>query len=347
MFGSRKRRRLPFELPLSLPERDRSDAHGMAAGRLERAYTSVATRVNRYRKRGDRDAVLGRGALADAGTLWQAGMSDSGTSVRVLYALACLHWCRHQAADDDLLNDFQAALLLFARVGQREPDLVPRELRSSLGRGVTVDHRFIGPEHWGRVGILLLRRAEAAPDIRLLGDIVEIFEGTTAAYPPDHAFWPGDMKNLRYALRLRYGAGRDPADRRRSIEVNRALRRGRSPHEPLGADAPPVPPLPDLGRPFRQEDLERRLARVSGLHARGQHEVAEDEARDLLLLVGQDNAAHDRLRGLLASILDALGEADEARRARPAAPGRAQRPAARARQQRRQPKRTTRRERKD
>ncbi|WP_219419954.1 tetratricopeptide repeat protein [Pseudonocardia nigra] len=285
---------------------------------------SVLSRVDRYLATGDRAAVLGPGVLPDAGPLWRAGLSEAGASVEVLDALARLHWCRYRACDgNDVLNDLQAALVLFARVGQVDPELVPADLRPILARGVTVDHQFIGPEHWGRVGIRLLRQAETHPDVAILDQAVEIFEGTVAVYPPSHPFCPGDMRNLRYALRLRYGIRRDPDDRRRSIEVNRALLRGRSPGEPgepLGPDAPPVPPLPPkVGRFRAGRELERRLQRVAELHVLGQFELAEDEARDLLHVLEDlrrpDDPVTIRLITLLASTLAALGESDDAQRA--------------------------------
>ncbi|MFC7565271.1 hypothetical protein ACFQU9_18985 [Actinomadura namibiensis] len=296
-----------------------SDLPHRSERHISASFESVVSRVNRYRRWRNRNAVLGRGVLADAGPLWRAGMSLGGTSVEALHALAWLHWCRYRATrGEDLINDFQAALLLFARVGQHEPNLVPEELRPILERGVTVDHQFIGPEHWGRVGVHLLRQAETTLNAELLDQAVEIFEGTVAVYPPDHRFWPGDMRNLRYALRLRYSARRDPADRHRSIEVNRALRRGRSPNEPLGPAAPPIPPPPKVSRLHPLRDLEQRLQRVTELHDFGQHEVAEDEARDLLTdlddRLGPNNSMSIRTCRLLASILTALGETDEAQR---------------------------------
>jgi hypothetical protein len=288
---------------------------------LEQALESVEARLNRYLATGDRDAVIGPGVLAEAGYLWRAGQSDEGTSVDVLHALARLHWYRYRAYDDDdQINDFQSSLLLFARVAEVDKELVPHEVRPILERGLTLDHQFIGPEHWGRVGIHLLRQAENNPDARVLDQVVEIFEGTVAAYPPEHQFWPGDMKNLRYALRLRYGVRRDPRDRNRSIVVNRALRRGTSPNDPLDPDAPPVPPLPPKVSRWRaRRELERRLRRVTELHDLGQFEVAEDEARDLMLdlreLRGPDNPMTIELITLLASILRALGEVEDAQRA--------------------------------
>ncbi|WP_436777005.1 hypothetical protein [Yinghuangia sp. YIM S09857] len=297
---------------------------------LDQAFESVVSRVNRYRESGDRDAVLGRGTLADAGHLWQAGMATGGTSLDVLNTLAWLHWCRYKALEgNDEINDFEAALLLFARVGAYEPEAVPEELRPPLSQGVTIDHQFIGPEHWGRVGIHLLRQAEPTLDAELLDRAVEIFEGTLAAYPPGHRFWPGDMNNLRYALRLRYGARRDPADRRRSIEVNRALRRGISPHQRLGPDVPPVPPLPKVTRFRPEQALERRYQHVTELYESGDHEVAEDEARDLLMdtadLLGTEHPVSIATCSVLASILSALGEPEEAARAERAARERAMR----------------------
>jgi hypothetical protein len=287
---------------------------------LERALESVVSRVDRYLTTGDRSAVLGAGALADAGPLWAAGTSDGGTSLEIVKALARLHWHRYRASGgDDLLNDLQAAWLLFARIGQVEPNFVPEELRPVLEKGVTIDHQLIGPEHWGRVGIRLLRQAEQSHDPAVLDQVVEIFEGTVAAYPPDHQFWPGDMKNLRYALRLRYGVRRDPADRERSIVVNRALRRGLSPNGPLGPDVPPVSPPPaKVGRLRARRELERRLQRVRELHDLGQFEVAEDEARDLLVdasnLRGVADPMTIQVITLLASALDAVGDTEEARR---------------------------------
>lgn len=255
-------------------------------------------------------------------------MSPAGTSVEVLHTLARLHWCRYSAYDgDDLINDFRSALLLFARVAGADQELVPHEVRPILERGLTVDHQFIGPEHWGRVGIHLLRRADE--DLDNLDHAVELFEGTVAAYPPEHRFWPGDMRNLRFALRLRYGSRRDPRDRHRSIVVSRALRRGVSPDEPPDPDAPPIsPPPPKVGRFRAGRDLERRFRRVAELHDLGQFEVADDEARDVLLDLGDARRRDDpmtiRLITLLASILAALGEVDDAERAQREAQARSQ-----------------------
>ncbi len=298
---------------------------------LERELKAVAARNNRYRLFRSRRAVLGPGALTDAGPLWGAGLSAGGTSVRVLLTLARLHWYRYKASrGDDVFNDYQAALVLFTRVGQSHPHLVPAVLRPALSRGVTVDHQFIGPEHWGRIGIGLLREAEATGDPIALDLAVDVFEGTVAAYSPDHEFWPGDMANLRYALRMRYGLRCDPRDRSRSIIVNRALHRGRSPNEPLGADVPPVPPLPPKvnGRDARHL-LEPQVRRISELHNARQFEVAEDEARDLLVvtenLCGPDDPLTIQVITLLASILTELGESDDAERARREALTRSQR----------------------
>jgi hypothetical protein len=141
-------------------------------------------------------------------------MSASGTSVDVLHALAQLHWCRYRASNNnDVLNDCQTGLLLYNRVatfGSEAPGLpgpwahlVPADVREFLSGHPTVDHQFIGPEHWGRVGIQLLRQMERAPERGTLDLVIDIYEGTTAAYSPDHPFWEGDQNNLQLARRLR------------------------------------------------------------------------------------------------------------------------------------------------
>lgn len=120
------------------------------------------------------------------------------------------------------------------------------------------------------------------------------------------------MRNLRYALRLRYEVKGRRADRDRAQLIGRALRRGLPLDQPPGPDVPPVVPLRRVGAFRPRQDLERRLARVSELYNRGEFEVADDEVRDLVDAAGRFLGADDPLMvravALFHAVLDALDE---------------------------------------
>ncbi|WP_314178216.1 CHAT domain-containing protein [Streptomyces winkii] len=203
--------------------RDDDDALAFVRGRLEL-----------YERTGDRGAVLGPGVLPRAGRLWRAFLSPDGTSVEAAHALAWLHWSRHGALGADApIDELWGALLLFARIGGTDPGLIPDEARRLLAGGPLIDHSFLGPEHWGRRAIQLLKSAQVADeDGRLLDEAVELFSGTTEAYSQEHRFWAGDMANLSLALRMRYEQRGDPADLETSERTARTALRAVDPGDP-------------------------------------------------------------------------------------------------------------------
>ncbi|MFE7267203.1 CHAT domain-containing protein [Streptomyces sp. NPDC057592] len=190
-----------------------------------RAVTALAERFERHQ---DRDAVLGLGVLPATAPLWRAAMSPQGTSFQAMHALARLHWARCLAeSPSDGPDELYASLLLYSRIGNLDPGVVPDEVMDLLSRGPTVDHRFLGPEQWGRRAIALLRTQQYTDDPDELDRAVDLFTATVAAYPPEHRFWPGDMANLALALRMRFERRRDDADLERAVATARtALREG-------------------------------------------------------------------------------------------------------------------------
>ncbi|MGW1846423.1 CHAT domain-containing protein [Streptomyces sp. NPDC001966] len=190
-----------------------------------RAVTALAERFERHR---DRDAVLGLGVLPAAAPLWRAGMSPQGTSFEAMHALARLHWARCLAqSPSEGPDELYASLLLYSRIGNLDRGVVPDEVMDLLSRGPTVDHRFLGPEQWGRHAIALLRTQRYTDDPDELDRAVDLFTATVTAYPPEHRFWPGDMANLALALRMRFERRRDGTDLERAVTTARtALREG-------------------------------------------------------------------------------------------------------------------------
>ncbi|MGW2113188.1 CHAT domain-containing protein [Streptomyces sp. NPDC001948] len=190
-----------------------------------RAVTALAERFERHR---DRDAVLGLGVLPAAAPLWRAGMSPQGTSFEAMHALARLHWARCLAqSPSEGPDELYASLLLYSRIGNLDRGVVPDEVMDLLSRGPTVDHRFLGPEQWGRHAIALLRTQRYTDDPDELDRAVDLFTATVTVYPPEHRFWPGDMANLALALRMRFERRRDGTDLERAVTTARtALREG-------------------------------------------------------------------------------------------------------------------------
>ncbi|MFF3957023.1 CHAT domain-containing protein [Streptomyces sp. NPDC001890] len=190
-----------------------------------RAVTALAERFERHR---DRDAVLGLGVLPAAAPLWRAGMSPQGTSFEAMHALARLHWARCLAqSPSEGPDELYASLLLYSRICNLDRGVVPDEVMDLLSRGPTVDHRFLGPEQWGRHAIALLRTQRYTDDPDELDRAVDLFTATVTAYPPEHRFWPGDMANLALALRMRFERRRDGTDLERAVTTARtALREG-------------------------------------------------------------------------------------------------------------------------
>ncbi|WP_146174972.1 CHAT domain-containing protein [Umezawaea tangerina] len=194
---------------------------------------AVRRRIARYR-RGDVDAVLGKGVLADAGKLWRLALSPQGAPFEVLHALAELHWCRCLARADDNTGELWTALRLYAVLAEVDPSVLPDEVFRLLRGGPVVDPSSTGPEQWGRWAIRLLKRVQVVDDPAALDEVVELYGGTVEAFPPEHRFWPGDMSNLSYALRLRFDRRGDEADLDRAVEVARAAVR----YGPLDDDLP-------------------------------------------------------------------------------------------------------------
>jgi tetratricopeptide (TPR) repeat protein len=199
----------------------------------DEALAAVRERVDRYEQTGDQDAVLGSGVLAQAGRLWRAVLSPGGTTVEVAHALARLHWAREKALGLDApIDELWGAMLLYARVSNVDPALVPEEVLGLLAPQPVIDHSFVGPEHWGRRAIALLKKAQVDGDQVDLDDAIELFSGTVEAFPQEHEFWAGDMSNLSLALRLRYDRRGDPADLDRAEKVARAAVRATAPTDP-------------------------------------------------------------------------------------------------------------------
>ncbi|MEU6658860.1 CHAT domain-containing protein [Streptomyces sp. NPDC046821] len=184
-----------------------------------RAVTALAECFERYQ---DRDAVLGLGVLPAAAPLWRAAMTPQGTSFEVMHALARLHWARCQAGSP---SDELESLLLYYRIYSLDRGLVPDEVMRRLSMTPTIDHQFLGPEHWGRRAIVLLKRQQYADDPDELDRAVDLFTATTTAYPPEDRHWPGDMANLSLALRMRFERRRDVADLERAVTTARAALR--------------------------------------------------------------------------------------------------------------------------
>ncbi|WP_327365949.1 CHAT domain-containing protein [Streptomyces sp. NBC_01217] len=195
----------------------------------DEALTFLNERIERYERTGDREAVLGPGVMARAGRLWHTALSPGGCSVEIGHALARLHWARDEADDSKKGSDLWEALLFYARIGNVDPSLVPEEPRQLLAAGVQIDHSFLGPEHWGRLAIRLLKEGQVTEGRTELDEAIELFGGTVEAYPQEHRFWSGDMSNLSLALRMRYDRCGDPSDLDRATVTARAAVRATDP----------------------------------------------------------------------------------------------------------------------
>lgn len=205
----------------------------MSDGELTVAVRAVVERVERYERHGDRDAVLGLGVLPAAAPLWGAAMSPQGTSFEAMHALARLHWARCVAeGQSDGPDELYASLLLYARLGNVDPRVVPDEVMSLLSRSPTVNHEFLGPEAWGRRATALLKRQLYTDDPDELDQVVDFLTATATAYPPDHRLWPGDMANLTLALRMRFERRHDRADLERAVTTARTALR----EQPTGGE---------------------------------------------------------------------------------------------------------------
>ncbi|MFJ9682024.1 CHAT domain-containing protein [Streptomyces sp. NPDC101194] len=195
----------------------------------DEALTVLNERIERYERTGDREAVLGPGVMARAGRLWRTALSPGGCSVEIGHTLARLHWARDEADDSRNGSDLWEALLFYARVGDVDPSLVPEEPRRMLAAGARIDHGFLGPEHWGRLAIRLLKEGQFTEGRTELDEAIELFGGTVEAYPQEHRFWSGDMSDLSLALRMRYDRCGDPSDLDRATVTARAALRATDP----------------------------------------------------------------------------------------------------------------------
>lgn len=224
VYGSCQRAAPAGRLGVGTVTEDERDAE------LAAAVRAVTGRAERFERDGDREAVLGLGVLPAAAPLWRAATTPPSTTFDVVHALARLHWARCLAEQPSHGPDeLYAALLFYARVGAVDPGVLPDEVRDILARGADVDHRFLGPEQWGRRAIDLLKRQLYLNDPAELDRVVDYFTATTAVYDEDHEFWPGDMANLTVALRLRYDRRLERADLERAVATGRRALRSRWP----------------------------------------------------------------------------------------------------------------------
>ncbi|MFJ8610202.1 CHAT domain-containing protein [Streptomyces sp. NPDC093675] len=201
---------------------------------LNEAVEAVRQRVSRWEHGGDPDAVTGPGVLAPAGRIWRTVLTGQGATVEAVYALAGLHWARTVAlGQDSPIDDLWGALVLYGAVDGAESVELPDEVRALLSRNPSnYDLSFVGPEHWGRRAIHLLKEVQVDEDLDKLDEVIELFNGTVEAYTPDHEYWAGDLSNLSLALHMRYYRRGDPADLERAERAARDAVRGTEPWDP-------------------------------------------------------------------------------------------------------------------
>ncbi|MGK5691998.1 CHAT domain-containing protein [Streptomyces sp. URMC 128] len=186
---------------------------------LDDAVAAVRERLERWEKSGDRNAVTEPGVLALAGRIWRA--VRQGTTVEVGHTLARLHWAREKArGPGEDIDEIREALTLFTAVADVDPGLLPDEVRQLVPR--SYHPSFVGPEHWGRRAIQMLKEVQVDEDLDKLDQVIELFGGTVEAYEPEHRLWPGDMSNLSLALHMRYFRRGDPTDLERAERAARA-----------------------------------------------------------------------------------------------------------------------------
>jgi hypothetical protein len=199
----------------------------------ERLLAELDTRIARHLD-GDSSGVLDQHALALVRALTAAGAADAGSLARV----AALHLCRYEALPDEHADtDLRMAMVLYTRLHEVDPRLVPPDVRKFFGlaaphdRGVALMHEY---EQTGRLdhleraislfrqerldrpsehgdsaqslGTALLQRFRRTGRPDDLAEAIALGRAALAATPADHPLHTERVAWLRSALSLRSNA---------------------------------------------------------------------------------------------------------------------------------------------
>lgn len=194
---------------------------------------SVHARVTRFAAAADPQAVLAPDALVEVTALLELG---AGGDTEVLLTAGRLRWCRFLAVGagpGDLDRD--AALRLFAQVGEGHPD-IPAAAGQLLAAGLPppapIQTIEIPASAASDEAADLLERFERSADRASLERAITILDRIVKESPPISAEHARGLEMLSYALRLRYSQTGDRESLRRSVHTGRQAAALVSPQEP-------------------------------------------------------------------------------------------------------------------
>ncbi|RLK58707.1 CHAT domain-containing protein [Actinokineospora cianjurensis] len=182
--------------------------------------SGVVERVDRWQTAGDRDAVLGAGALVDAARLVLPTAAAEPPPLVVL-ELTWLHWSRYQALPEpDDRAELEICLALAGAVVADAPERLPapvREWYATTGTARLVDSVS------GYYAAVLCEVALAARDVDLVDHAVQVARAG-GVDRVEHA------NNVALLLWERFTLAADPADLDQIIDVAEATLRGGGDH---------------------------------------------------------------------------------------------------------------------
>jgi hypothetical protein len=170
----------------------------------ERLLAELDTRIARHLD-GDPSGVLDEDALALVTALTGAGVPDAGSLSRV----AALHLCRYEALPREHADtDLRMAMVLYTKLHEVDPRLVPPEVRELFG--------LAGPHDRG---LALLHEYEQTGRLDHLERAISLFRQEQFEQRADPA---DSADSLGMALLRRFQRTRQPADLDEAITLGRA-----------------------------------------------------------------------------------------------------------------------------
>jgi hypothetical protein len=184
----------------------------------ERLLAELDARIARH-VNGDSSGVLDQHALALVTELAGAGDPDAGSLARV----AALHLCRYEALPREHADtDLRMAMVLYTKLHEVDPRLVPPEVREFFG--------LAAPHDRGRA---LVREYEQTGRLDHLERAISLFRQEKLEQRADPA---ESAQALGSALLRRFERTRQPADLDEAIALGRAALAATPLDHPLHAD---------------------------------------------------------------------------------------------------------------
>jgi tetratricopeptide (TPR) repeat protein len=186
---------------------------------IQELLAAVRARVEACMEYGDASGAVDPAALDQAAELWLAAQLEPEPQAEIIYVLACLHWCRYLALPEGLdRDDHDAALQLFAMIGEIQPDLVPDEVARILGvtRPANQD-----PGSLYNRGVLLFNEFQQTGRRAEIDQAVTLFRQAAEAIPADHPRRGMVLSGLGAAYMTRFESFGDTADLDQAITWGR------------------------------------------------------------------------------------------------------------------------------